>query len=321
MNLVRDSFVGHQSRPVGILAEDCTVVVIALTGGANLAQCLDVLVAQKASCLVMLGAGMTAATWQPCFPSIRFVESTSSVPVRRMQGIEAAATELTALLEDSSVPGPRWWRAVRDAFESATVAAVGGPVTIGADISSRQQALGCCEFGRYHPSLVREVRRALDPGGAHAFAVDSLPGNNIAYRRSAIRAVADSHADLVETVLNGKLRAAGFALVLDPAMSVDYRRQGAGGTRWIDRYRHGRLYGGNQAAGRSLAYRGLSLIKASLLPIVLSGRSLRWMSHAIPVRAWWKVGPLVCWMETAWAAGEAAGTIAGVGRGIEDWNA
>ena len=131
----------------------------------------------------------------------------------------------------------------------------------------------------------------------------------------------DSRAPLVETLLNAELRAAGFDLVLDPAMTVDYRPQGAGGVCWIDRYRHGRLYGGNRAAGRSLARRALSVTKTLLLPFVLSGRSLRKMGRAIPARAWWKVGPLVCWMETAWAIGEAAGTMAGVGRGIEDWNA
>jgi GT2 family glycosyltransferase len=304
-------------------SQDCTVVVIALNGGTNLAECLDALLAQEAPCLVMLGAGMAAAaTWQPRFPSIRFVEAaTAPVPVRRMQGIETAGTELIALLEDSSIPGPHWFRAVRAAFESAAVAAVGGPVTIADNIGPRQQALGCCEFGRYHPTLVGALRRVHGDDREQVFTVDRLPGNNIAYRTSAIHAVNDSRAALVETVLNAKLRAAGHDLVIDRAMTVDYRPQGVGGVHWIDRYRHGRLYGGDQAAGRAPAHRGLSLIKAFLLPFVLSGRSLRWMSHAIRVRAWWKVGPLICWMETAWALGEAAGTIAGVGRGVEDWNA
>ncbi len=302
--------------------QGCTVVVIALNGGTNLVECLDALLAQGAPCLVMLGTRMApAATWQRRFPSIRFVEAAASVPVRRMQGIQAAGTELIALLEDSSIPGPHWFRAVCAAFESDKVAAVGGPVTIGNNIGPRQQALGCCEFGRYHPSFVRALQCVHGDDGARSFAVDRLPGNNIAYRGSAIQVVTDSHAALVETVLNAKLRGAGYDLVLHPAMTVDYRPHGIGGARWIDRYRHGRLYGGNRAAGQGFAYRGLSLIKALLLPLVLSGRSLRSMSRAIPFRAWWKVGPLVCWMETAWAVGEAAGTIAGVGRGVEDWNA
>jgi GT2 family glycosyltransferase len=304
-------------------SQECTIVVIALNGGTNLVECLDALLAQGAPCLVMLGARMdAAATWQRRFPSIRFFEAaTASVPVRRMQGIEAAGTELIGLLEDSSIPGPHWFRAVRDAFKSTSVAAVGGPVTIAQNLGYRQQALGCCEFGRYHPTLVRALRRDRGDDRVQAFTVDRLPGNNIAYRASAIRAVDHSRAALVETVFNAKLKAAGYDLVLDPAMAVEYRPRGAGGVHWIDRYRHGRLYGGDQAAGRVPAHRVLSLIKAGLLPFVLSGRSLRWMSHAIPVRAWWKVGPLVCWMETAWAIGEAAGTIAGVGRGIEGWKA
>ena len=258
-------------------------MVIALNGGTNLVECLDALLAQGASCLVLLGTDITAAAnWQRRFPSIRFIEAAGSVPVRRMRGIEAAGTKLIALLEDSSVPGPHWLRAVCAAFESDTVAAVGGPVTIGNDIDPRQQALGCCDFGRYHPASVRALQCVDGEDGRPFFAVDRLPGNNIAYRGSAIQAVNDSRAALVETVLNAKLREAGYDLVLHPAMVVDYRPNGSGGVRWIDRYRHGRLYGGNRAAGQTLAFRGLSLSKALLLPLVLSARSLRSMSRAVP---------------------------------------
>lgn len=304
-------------------SRECTVVVIALNGGTNLEECLDALIAQGASCLVMLGSRMDpAATWQRRYPLVRFLECASaSVPLRRMQGIEAAGTEFVALLEDSSFPGPHWVSAARAAFESDTVAAVGGPVTISHHIAPNQQALACCEFGRYHPAFVRALQYVPSDEGRRSFAVERLPGNNIAYRVSAIRAVTDSPAALVETVLNAKLRAAGYDLALDPAMTVDYRPRGSGGVRWIDRYRHGRLYGGNQVTSRSLAHRGPMLIKALLLPFVLCGRSLRWMSRAIPVGTWWKVGPLVCWMEIAWTVGETVGAMAGVGRGVEDWHA
>jgi len=301
----------------------CTVVVIALNGGTSLEASLRMLLAQDAPCLVMLGPRMApAAVWQPRFPSIRFVDSDGSpVPMRRMRGIEAAGTELIALLEDSSVPGPRWFAAIRSAFEADNVAAVGGPVTIADNIGHRQQALGCCEFGRYHPSLVRDLACGRRDEGASTFAVDRLPGNNIAYRRSDLHAVAESRDALNETAVNAALRAAGHALVVDLNMAVDYRPCGGQGTRWIDRYRHGRLYGGDQAAGKSLARRGIALIKALMLPLVLSGRSLRRMTVAVPVRAWCKVGASVCWLESAWAAGEAVGTLAGAGRGIEDWHA
>ena len=106
----------HQSWSRSAGSQDCTIVVVALNGGANLAECLDALLAQGAACLVMLGAGMEAAPWQRRFASIRFVEGAASVPARRIQGIEAAGTALVGLLEDSSVPGPGWLGAVRDGF-------------------------------------------------------------------------------------------------------------------------------------------------------------------------------------------------------------
>jgi GT2 family glycosyltransferase len=298
----------------------CAIVVIALNGGTNLEECLNALIAQDAPCIVMLGPGMATANWQGRFPSIRFVDADASpVPMRRMRGIHIADTELIALLEDSSVPGPDWFAAIRSAFESDAVAAVGGPVTIADNIGHRQQALGCCEFGRFHPALVRGLAHS-GGGSARSFAVDHLPGNNVAYRRSAIDEIAESRDALIETVVNAGLRAAGYLLIIDVAMVVEYRSRGSHGARWIDRYRHGRLYGGNQAAGKSPGHRGLCFFRALLLPMVLSGRSLRRMTLAIPVRAWCKVGALVCWMETAWALGEAVGAVAGTGDSLEEWN-
>ncbi len=299
----------------------CTVVVVALYGGKSLAACLDVLGTQGASCVVVLGPNMDdAPSWRVRFPAVRFIDdSGESVPQRRMRGVEAAETELVALLEDSSVPQGRWSAAIGEAFTIPGVVAVGGPVAIGAGLSYRQSALGCCEYGRFHPVAIRRLATGHKRDRSGAFDVDRLPGNNLAYRKSALRAVHSEDQPLLETQASAALLAAGGRVLAHPDMAVEYHPGDDRGTGLGGRFRHGRLYGGTRARNASAGRRTWCLLKAFLLPLVLSGRGLRAMSAALPHESWWAVGTWVCCMETAWALGEAAGYLAGPGHTLDAW--
>ena len=201
----------------------------------------------------------------------------------------------------------------------AGVCAVGGPVTIAAEAGAHQQALGCSEYGRFHPAFLHDLAASNSYRAHAAFEARDLPGNNMAYRRSALQALAIDTDALIETDINAALRASGRPLMLVPAMSVRYQPGDDRGTRWIDRYRHGRLYGGRRVATSAPFARMVGCLKAPLLPLLLSARSLRRMTRAVPVRAWARVAPLICGMETAWALGEAVGYAAGPGRSAEQW--
>jgi hypothetical protein len=300
----------------------CTVVVIATHGGRSLEACLTALVAQGAACMAMLGAGTgSAASWRTRFPSVRFVDAAAlSVPWRRMRGIATADTELVALLEDSSVPQARWSAAIADAFTAPAVAAVGGPVAIGVGLSHRQQALACCEYGRFHPAAMHRLALGREGERSGAFDVARLPGNNVAYRKAALQGVCGEDEPLLETQANAALLAAGGRLQVHPDMAVEYRPEDDRGTRLGERFRHGRLYAGVSAQGASAGRRAWRLLKAFLLPLVLSSRGLRAMRTAVRPAAWWAVGAWVCCMETAWAAGEAVGYLAGPGRTLDAWH-
>ncbi len=299
----------------------CTVVVVALHGGRSLEACLGVLGKQGAICVVMLGSDTgDAASWRARFPSVRFIDTAAlSVPRRRRRGIEAADTEWVALLEDSSVPQARWSGAIAEAFTAPAVVAVGGPVAIGAGVTHRQTALACCEYGRFHPSAIHRLTLGGERERSGAFDVDRLPGNNVAYRKVALRSVCGEDEPLLETQANAALLAAGGRLRMHPDMAVEYRPGDDRGTRLGERFRHGRLYGGMRARGVSAGRRTWWLLKALLLPPVLSGRGLRAMRAAVPPSAWWAVGAWVCCMGTAWAAGEATGYLAGPGRTLDAW--
>jgi len=304
-----------------MLSSAGTVVVVALYGGRSLEACLERLGTQGAACVVMLGSNMDdAGAWQGRFSSVRFIDAADlSVPWRRRRGVEAARSEWVALLEDSSVPKPRWLGAVAEAFREPTVVAVGGPVTIGADVSHRQAALACCEYGRFHPAAIGRLVRGGADERSTAFDVDGLPGNNVAYRTAALRGVCAENEPLLETQTNAALLAAGGRLRMHPDMAVEYRPADDRGTLLAERFRHGRLYGGTRARSASLGARMGWFLKALLLPLVLSGRGLRAMRAAVPSGPWWAVGAWICCMETAWALGEAVGYVAGPGRTLEAW--
>ncbi len=52
--------------------------------------------------------------------AVRFVDAaTLPVPMRRARGIDISDSDVVALLEDSSVPGPGWLSAVRSSFTSS----------------------------------------------------------------------------------------------------------------------------------------------------------------------------------------------------------
>jgi hypothetical protein len=269
----------------------------------------------------MLGENMgRAESWQPRHPAVRFSQGEGlTVPMRRQRGVESTQAELVALLEDTSVPVPGWLEALCDAFTSEKVAAAGGPVRVDPALDPRSQALACTEYGRFHPD--RFARLALGPPDARGTqAASRLPGNNLAYRRSTLLPLlAESDHGLLESEVNGILMARGLCLAYQPRMAVVYSAPDPLGIRLGTRLHHGRLYAGQRSAGWSHAARLAWVAGSLLLPAMLCARSLAAMTRAVRPAAWPQTAFWICLMESAWAAGEAIGYLAGGGRSLEAW--
>ncbi len=300
---------------------DLSVVVVALVGGEALAACLRGLPEPHNRCVVVLAEHMGGAGyWETQFPAARFIDAAGlPVPLRRQRGVEAAGGDVVALLEDTSVPDPDWCRAVCQAFADPQVAAAGGPVRVSPTLPARFQALACGEYGRFHP-------RRFPLLGIAAAAVDGrqpvarLPGNNLAYRRERLMSLLDrSDRGLIETEVNQALRTRGFTLLLQPGMSVVYAAADRANARLRARLQHGRLFAGSRVAGQGWGTRLAWFAKSLLLPLLLSGRAWRGMTQAVRPTAWMGVAVWILLLETAWAAGEAMGYLAGSGRSLEAW--
>lgn len=294
-----------------------SVVVIPLIGGMALDRCLTRLAADRAERIVVLPLGEKGPLQTNLHHGVRFISADrTSVPWRRQVGVEASGGDIVAIIEDTSVPSPGWCEAVRAAFTDPAVGGAGGPVFVSPAIGPRFQALGCSEYGRFHPRRLAGLA-AAGPGGLTT--VQHLPGNNLAYRRALLlEALSGSQRGLFEIEIDDRLRTQGAKLVLQPGMAVEYAACDAHGARLSTRFRHGRLYAGRLVAGRGWPQRAAAFTKSLLLPPILAGRALRSAASVLPPAGAIKAAPWICAMEAAWAAGEAVGSLTGEGHS-ENW--
>jgi hypothetical protein len=301
---------------------EISVIIVSLVGGEALLKLLQFMQIEKCECLVLLDESKNnTKDLQQQYPNVKFVNRVQlSVPMARKRGVELSHGEVVALLEDTSLPANGWYEAVASAFSEKEVIAAGGPVTLSPDLGGNYLALGCGEYGRFHPkrfSLMAEGE-ANDNG---LLPVARLPGNNLAYRREPLMNILrDREHGLIEGEVNELLKASGGRLYMQPAMLVDYNAMDVHGARLKTRFNHGRLYAGNRVADQSWVTRISWFVKSLLLPVVLSLRGWSSMTHAVDKLAWPKVMLWVFLMESSWAAGEATGYLGGVGSSMEAWH-
>ena len=258
--------------------------------------------------------------WQRRYPSVIFLNASGEpVPLRRQQGIAVATGDVVALLEDTSWPGPDWCLGVRSAFTDGETAAAGGPVRIAANLPSRCQALAWSEYGAFAPDYVLPER----PNGSNPdapIAASRVPGNNMAFRRAAlIDALRGEVSGLFEGSVCAMMLAGGRRVVLQPRMLVTYSACDRYNVALSTRLHHGRIYAGMQIRGQTRLSRLVHIAKATLLPIVLTARTMREMAGSgrlmrrLPVLFW------LVLMQSAWALGEALGALAGAGKSLNEW--
>jgi hypothetical protein len=300
---------------------DLSIVVIPLVGNSALANCLDRLPLVAVECIVVLRETMGEPRyWQQRYPSVIFLHSPEEpVPLRRQRGTAAAAGDVVGILEDTSWPDPDWCAAVRSTFIDIQIAAAGGPVQIAATLPSRCQALGWIEFGRFVPRRLIAHRRAGSTPDQPIVA-SRVPGNNMAFRRTnLIAALRGEFNGLFESSVCAKMLAAGHQVVFQPRMLVTYSACDRYNMALSTRLSHGRIYAGMQLQKQTLLKRTIHVAKATLLPIVLSVRTMVEMINSKAVIARLPVLFWVTLMHSAWAMGEAIGAVAGLGKSLNEW--
>lgn len=300
-----------------------SVVVIPLIGGDGLRACLRALEPCNTDCIVVYSSQLNSPTqWEQQFPWVRFIEvNEQTIPELRARGVKAANHEIVAIIEDTSLPEPKWCEAIVEAFADPETGAAGGPVSIAHDLPSRYQALGCTEYGRFHTGRLSKLSATgKAPTSSGVFAAVRLPGNNIAYLRSKLIEFMQGHEwSLFEIETNDKLLSQGLKLALHPRMAVTYNAVDRHNARLFTRMQHGRLFASGRVAGHSWWSRISWGARSLLLPVILSARTLANARMAVRPAAFPKVAVWIVLMETAWAFGECVGYLAGKGRSQESW--
>ncbi len=297
------------------------VVVVSLIGGDALRHCLSRITEMDVPCVVMPGGQDDVADLKRRFPSARFAGiSGQPVPVRRLLGVQMMETPIVAIVEDSSVPGTGWESAVLDCFRDAGTAAAGGPVCLAGSLAGPYLALGCGEYGRFHPA--RYSLLGTGPVRNNGILpVTRLPGNNLAYRRDILlQLVKDDPQGLIEGSVNDRLREMDFSIVIHPAMSVSYAHEDRHGAQLKTRFQHGRLFAGNRVENTPLPERITWALKSAVLPLLLTARGISSMRFAVSKSRWPLVIMWIFLMESAWSMGELTGYLRGRGSSLEAWS-
>ena len=188
-------------RPV---ADEITIIVVALIGGKALEECLRAVRSQSSNCLAVHRDGsIVDAGGRPVGVADR-----PDIPAKRRSAVELATTPLIALIEDTVVPGSGWTRAVAAALTRKQVVACGGPVIIADGLPAQTRALTLSEYGRYNERLA-------------AGEVSALPGCNFAFRRDALLEAMRGSDGLVDIEVFRRLKHGG-SIVWAPGMTVTF---------------------------------------------------------------------------------------------------
>lgn len=290
-----------------------SIVVISFNAPDILRQCLRAATREAGAdgevIVVRRGGAPSSGGGEPHI-GVRWIPAPedAAVPHMRSLGIAASRGEIVALLEDDCVAGAGWAAAILEAH-AAPCAAAGGPVEPGPYRRTRDWAVYFCEYARFMAPFSGEV--------------DVLPGNNIAYKRSALArlgAFVESAHGFHEVFANDQLRASGDRLMASPDAVVFQINAWPRSRLTSVPYHHGRGYGGIRASGRP----GVVRVTRGAATLVLPALQLARLGREVAARRRLRLRfvrsiPAIAVFLASWAAGEAVGWLLGPGDSVERW--
>ena len=291
-----------------------SVVVVAITGDAVLAPCLEALARQPdaAAIEVIVVADASRAFGERLrdrFPSVRWLDAPpgTTVPHLRTHALARARGAIVALIEDDCLVEPTWAAAVRSAH-AGTAVAVGGAVEPGPYRRGLDWAIYFCEYGRFMRPLAADSHSAL-----------ALAGVNVSYKRSAL-ADLDQRGGFVDYFVHDGWHRSGRPMRTDGAIGVRNIHTWSATHLTAVPFHHGRTFADRRAAGRPAAWRLTMGLLSLALPAIKLGRII-----AATVSRGRLVGrlalslPWVATFVTCWSAGETMGYLAGPGDSPDRW--
>lgn len=306
-----------QAGPAG--AAGCTFSIligrVSTEDGDRILETLDALRAQERApgYEVMLADRLqdaVSARIREAYPEARLIPcpAATSLPEMRTLALGQARGEYVAVTEDHCVPTPDWLAALQDAFRAAApgTAAVGGCVENGVCDTALDWATFLCEYsGQVAP---------MPEGPAR-----SLPGMNVAYRRSVLQALDPGllTGGFWETTVHPVLLAGGQGLHSANAIRILHKKRFSFRLFAVQRFLYSRYYAGRRFAPVQRARRWLACgLSLALPPLLL----LRMVCGILAKRRLQRelaiASPYLALFVVLWAAGEMAGYLLGPGDAL-----
>jgi len=244
----------------------------------------------------------SAAAFAARFANVRHLRRPAGrlVPVLWRDGLLIADAPLVAFSTARMLPKPGWLASLADRLRETGAAGVGGPIEAGGRLTATDRAVALLRYSNYFPPLPDADR--AEP-----------PGENALYRRDRLFEIESSWlGGFWEAEVHRALRDRGYVLTMSDRAIATFEG-GVGLIAMIgQRLAHARKYGEGRSAGLSLGGRLARVASAPLVPPLLCARiAARLRSRGMGLGPWLASAPSLMAMATAWAVGEAAGTLLG----------
>jgi len=237
----------------------------------------------------------------PCAPE-------TPLPEMRALALERARGDFVAVTEDHCVPPRNWLTSIYEAFQAApaNTVAVGGAIENGVCDRALDWATFLCEYSGFVGPV---------PSGP----ATSLPGMNVAYRRSAVNALdpAVLRRGFWETTAHPLFLKKGCVLYSSDAVRIVHKKKFSFSLFAHQRFLYSRYYAGLRFTREQVSRRwAMCILSLGLLPLLLlrivgnlfhKRQLLAELTRALPYLT---VFVLIC------AAGEMVGYIAGPGDAL-----
>ena len=287
-----------------------SIVIASLRPGPVIFECLTALERQRHDGIEVLvvdgSCDDTAARIADRFGWVRVIDvrEARSLPRLRGLGIAESSAPIVAILDAWCLVNDAWIAGTLRSHAERPELVIGGGVTLDDRLRRRWQAWISYLYDYW------EYVTPFPEGVAQA-----LPGNNIAYKRSALPdAITLREHGFWKAFVNVALREHGQQLWASAGMSVALSRPIPFAKFLRSRFHHGRSYAAMRVATVPAARRTLFALATPLLPGLLLARQTRALV-AKPAARWWFVclSPALLLLQVAWAIGECVGYAFGPG--------
>ena len=285
-----------------------SIVIAAWNGPASLERCLRSLAAQADGNEILVIANFDAPLSSQ-FPSVRYIPMPpgTTVPVLRAEGIRQSGGEIVALAEDHCTFNANWCAELLKAHE-LPYSVIGGAVENGDSRSALSWAVYFYDYSRFMLPL-------------NAAPVPALSGNNVSYKRAALREVeATFREGFFEPFTHGELVRIGHPLYLAPRVVVYHQKHYRTREAARQAYHLARHFAATRVRQASPAKRAAFVLGSLALPLVLPARIVvRTVRRRRLAGELLRSMPYLTLLTTSWSWGEFCGYLAGTGSSAREW--